>query len=74
MCAAGVEPALRSVINDGAENSYGVIINPPVPFTKSRKSDAVFGRYLAPLAALGAGLALAPLLKALQRRPDGPAR
>ena len=57
------------LMQDPGGNLFGLIINPPVPFMRQP-----LGRYLAPLAALAAGIALLPVLKALKRRPDGSAR
>ena len=57
------------LMQDPGGNLFGLIINPPYPFMRQP-----LGRYLAPLAALAAGIALLPILKALKRHPDGPAR
>ena len=57
------------MMQDPGGSLFGLIINPPVPFMRQP-----LGRYLAPLAALAAGIALLPILKALKRHPDGPAR
>ena len=57
------------LMQDPGGNLFGLIINPPYPFMRQP-----LGRYLAPLAALAAGIALLPILKALKRPPDGSAR
>ena len=57
------------LMQDPGGNLFGLIINLPYPFMR-----LPLGRYLAPLAALAAGVALLPILKALKHRPDGSAR
>ena len=60
---------LCCLMQDPGGNLFGLIINPPYPLVRQP-----LGRYLTPLAALAAGIALLPVLKALKRRPDGSAR
>ena len=60
---------LCCLMQDPGGNLFGLIINPPYPLIRQP-----LGRYLAPLAALAAGVALLPILKALKHRPDGSAR